>query len=127
MFNKEVIIEFGKKAVQVGSRSADLLVDTAVTFGGLIVTLGAFQRRFGFFALKKAANLAHAKGLKEGDILDVYMIESGIPFIIRKTADCVSMYKVVKIKDDGKYVMRYVGKRGFTREEVELLIEEDYL
>jgi len=88
------------------------------TGGGLYIALVGLDKR-GPRAISRAANLAVYHGLKEGDIQEVLLFDYGIPFIEGKTATCVAMYKVKKIKDNGKYKMQYVAERTFTKDEVE--------
>lgn len=115
---KEII-----SAVVVFGKVFDVVTDIAVIGGGSYIAYDAIAKRYNPQVLKKAANLAFENGLKEGDVQEIIRVDRGIPLIAKRFYANVALYVVVKINNDGKYKMRYVGSRGITKEEVENTIE----
>jgi len=115
--NKEIFVKLGIKLLKVVGWAGDV----AAVSGGLFVALNAIDKRTNRKSLKSVAKLAFDRGLKEGEIQELYRIDRGIPFIAGQFVIDVAMYVVVKINDDGQYKMRYVGSRSVTKEELELL------
>lgn len=108
----------GVAVVSLGS-VLDRVITSAAICGGTYIVFDAIGKRYNPKILKQAASLAFERDLKEGDIQEIIRYDYGIPFLVKKFYTDVAMYSVVKIENDGKYKMRYVGSRMLTKEEAE--------
>jgi hypothetical protein len=95
-----------------------IIVANMVAFsGGLLVGFNGLNKQFGLKINKQAASLAKENGLKENELVDIFRVDKGIPLVVKRTLVDVAIYQVVSINKNGKYKMRYVGSRAYTKAE----------
>jgi len=110
---KEVIIKVVEEIADVFTSA----VTVAGMAGGMWVVMDAVDKRLNRRIKAHAAKLAFENDLKEGEIQEIIRIDKGIRFLVKPFVIGVALYMVVKVKEDGQYVMRYIGSRGITQAE----------